>query len=424
MINKLKEINLNNWIIISMILGFLIGMIINLYASTPLIKDILIDNVFYFGGTGFINLMKMLVVPLVFFSIIVGTASLTNSKKIENISIEIIIFYIITTLIAVCLAIGIGSIIQPGNGLNIIGTQYTSNITNNVTLTDNLLNMIPSNPIGSLANGEIIPTIIFAIIIGYILSILQDETKLIKDFVTQANKVMIKMTTLVMKLAPIGVFCLMASTFANLGISGLIPLFKFIISVIIAIFIQLFIIYPILLMVFTKLSPIKFFKKFLSVMIFAFSSTSSNATIPLTLEKLSQLGVSKEVSSFSIPLGATINMDGNAIMQGCAIMFATQAYGLDLGLSALITVIFMAVIASISAAGIPSAAIISMNMLFMSVGLPLDIITIILGIDHFLDMFRTVINVTGDAICTIIVSFRNNVLNVDLFNETDNSRKS
>ena len=352
MINKLKEINLNNWIIISMILGFLIGMIINLYASTPLIKDILIDNVFYFGGTGFINLMKMLVVPLVFFSIIVGTASLTNSKKIENISIEIIIFYIITTLIAVCLAIGIGSIIQPGNGLNIIGTQYTSNITNNVTLTDNLLNMIPSNPIGSLANGEIIPTIIFAIIIGYILSILQDETKLIKDFVTQANKVMIKMTTLVMKLAPIGVFCLMASTFANLGISGLIPLFKFIISVIIAIFIQLFIIYPILLMVFTKLSPIKFFKKFLSVMIFAFSSTSSNATIPLTLEKLSQLGVSKEVSSFSIPLGATINMDGNAIMQGCAIMFATQAYGLDLGLSALITVIFMAVIASISAAGI------------------------------------------------------------------------
>ena len=424
MINKLKEINLNNWIIISMILGFLIGMIINLYASTPLIKDILIDNVFYFGGTGFINLMKMLVVPLVFFSIIVGTASLTNSKKIGNISIEIIIFYIITTLIAVCLAIGIGSIIQPGNGLNIIGTQYTSNITNNVTLTDNLLNMIPSNPIGSLANGEIIPTIIFAIIIGYILSILQDETKLIKDFVTQANKVMIKMTTLVMKLAPIGVFCLMASTFANLGISGLIPLFKFIISVIIAIFIQLFIIYPILLMVFTKLSPIKFFKKFLSVMIFAFSSTSSNATIPLTLEKLSQLGVSKEVSSFSIPLGATINMDGNAIMQGCAIMFATQAYGLDLGLSALITVIFMAVIASISAAGIPSAAIISMNMLFMSVGLPLDIITIILGIDHFLDMFRTVINVTGDAICTIIVSFRNNVLNVDLFNETDNSRKS
>ncbi len=416
MVNKLKELKLNDWIIISMILGFFIGMIINLYASTPFVKDIIIDNIFYFGGTAFINLMKMLVVPLVFFSIIVGTASLSNSRKIGNISVEIIILYIVTTLIAVCLAIFVASIIQPGNGLSMVGTQYTSNITSNVTLTDNLLNMIPSNPIGSMANGEIIPIIIFAILIGLVLSSLQEETPLLKDFFTQANKVMIKMTLWVMKLAPIGVFCLMASTFANLGISGLMPLFKFIISVIIAIAIQLFILYPILLFVFTKLSPIIFFKKFLSVMVFAFSSTSSNATIPLTLEKLSELGVSKEVSSFSIPLGATINMDGNAIMQGCAIMFATQAYGLDLGLSALITVIFMAVIASISAAGIPSAAIISMNMLFMSVGLPLDIITILLGIDHFLDMFRTVINVTGDAICTIIVSFKNKVLDVDLFN--------
>lgn len=422
MINKIKEIGLNNWILISMILGFLVGIVINLFAATPFVKDILIDNIFYFGGTGFINLMKMLVVPLIFCSIVVGTASLSNSRKIGSISIEIILFYIITTLIAVCLAIFIGSIIQPGNGLNMVGSQFTSNITSNVTLTDNLLNMIPSNPIGSIANGEIIPTIIFAIIVGLVLSMLQDETKLVKDFFTQANKVMIKMTSLVMNLAPIGVFCLMASTFANLGISGLIPLFKFIISVILAIFIQMFVIYPLILFIFTRLSPIRFYKKFISVMIFAFSSTSSNATIPLTLEKLSQLGVSEEVSSFSIPLGATINMDGNAIMQGCAIMFATQAYGLDLGLSALITVIFMAVIASISAAGIPSAAIISMNMLFMSVGLPLDIIAILLGIDHFLDLFRTTINVTGDAICTIIVSFRHNVLDVNLFNGDKDSR--
>ncbi len=422
MINKIKEIGLNNWILISMILGFLVGIVINLFAATPFVKDILIDNIFYFGGTGFINLMKMLVVPLIFCSIVVGTASLSNSRKIGSISIEIILFYIITTLIAVCLAIFIGSIIQPGNGLNMVGSQFTSNITSNVTLTDNLLNMIPSNPIGSMANGEIIPTIIFAIIVGLILSMLQDETRLVKDFFTQANKVMIKMTSLVMNLAPIGVFCLMASTFANLGISGLIPLFKFIISVILAIFIQMFVIYPLILFIFTRLSPIRFYKKFISVMIFAFSSTSSNATIPLTLEKLSQLGVSEEVSSFSIPLGATINMDGNAIMQGCAIMFATQAYGLDLGLSALITVIFMAVIASISAAGIPSAAIISMNMLFMSVGLPLDIIAILLGIDHFLDLFRTTINVTGDAICTIIVSFRHNVLDVNLFNGDKDSR--
>ncbi len=417
MTNKLKNITLSNWILIAMILGFIVGLLLNLYVSDSFIKNtILLDNIFYFGGTGFINLMKMLVVPLVFCSIVVGTASLVNTKKIGKISVEIIVLYLATTLVAVCLGILITTIIQPGSGLNIAGTVYSSNMTSNVTLTENLLNMIPSNPINSLANGEIIPTIIFALIIGSILSVLKDETKIVKDFFIQFNKIMIKMTYWVMKLAPIGVFCLMATTFASLGIDALIPLFKFIVCVIIAIFIQSIIIYPILLVIFTKTNPINFIKKFSSVLLFAFSSTSSNATIPLNLEKLSELGVSKEISSFSIPLGATINMDGNAIMQGCAVMFATQAYGMDLGLSALITIIFTAVIASISAAGIPSAAIISMNMLFMSVGLPLDIITIILGIDHFVDMFRTAINVLGDAICTIIVSFKNNALNYDLFN--------
>lgn len=417
MLNKIRQININNFIFIAMILGFLVGMILNLWVPESFFKNtILIDNIFYFGSTAFINLMKMLVVPLVFCSIVVGTASIINTKKIGNITIEIIILYLGTTLIAVCIAILLASLIQPGNGLNMIGSVYTSNVTSNVTLTDNLLNMIPSNPIGSLANGEMIPTIIFALIIGGILSVLKEETRLVKDFFTQFNKIMIKMTIWVMKLAPIGIFCLMASTFATLGLGALMPLFKFITCVILAIIIQSVIIYPLLLLLFTRLSPINFIKKFSSVLMFAFSSTSSNATIPLTLETLSQLGVSEEVSSFSIPLGATINMDGNAIMQGCAVMFATQAYGMDLGLSALITIIFTAVIASISAAGIPSAAIISMNMLFMSVGLPLDIITIIMGIDHFLDMFRTAINVLGDAICTVIVAFKNNALNSDVFN--------
>ena len=418
MFTKIKKITLSNWILIAMLLGFVVGLILNFYVTDPFIKDtLLIDNIFYFGGTGFIKLMKMLVVPLVFCSIVVGTAAISDNKKIGSISVEVIIMYLFTTFLAVCIALLIASIIQPGNGLNMVGTVYSSNITANVTITDTLLNMIPENPVYSLANGDILPIIIFAIIVGYILSKLKEESEVVNTFFSQANKIMIEMTFLVMKLAPIGVFCLMAKTFATLGIAGLIPLFKFIICVIIGIAIQLFIVYPILLVLFTGLNPLTFFKKFISVMSFAFSSTSSNATIPLTLEKLSELGVANEVSSFSIPLGATINMDGNAIMQGCAVLFATQAYGLDLGLSAIITIIFTAIIASISAAGIPSAAIISMNMLFLSVGLPLDIITIILGIDHFLDLFRTTINVTGDAICTIIVAFKNNALNINIFNK-------
>ncbi len=418
MLKKINEIDLNNWILIAMILGFIVGVILNLFVSDPFIKDtVLIDTIFYLGGTGFINFMKMLVVPLVFCSIIVGISGISDTKKIGNISIKLVIFYLATVLLSICLAILISSIINPGNGLHMAGNNFTSDIASNVTLTDNLLNMIPSNPVSSLANGDIIPIIIFAAIIGAALSILKEDVKLITNFFNQLNKVMIKITHFVMKLAPIGVFCLMATTFANLGIEALIPLFEFIICVILGILLQLFVIYPILMVVLTGLNPIQFFKKFASVIMFAFSSTSSNATIPLTLEKLSEMGVSEEISSFSIPLGATIHMDGNAIMQGCAIMFATQAYGMDLGTSALITVIITAVIASISAAGIPSAAIISMNMLFMSVGLPLDIISIILGIDHFLDMFRTSINVAGDAICTLIIAFKNKAFDMEKFRQ-------
>lgn len=208
----------------------------------------------------------------------------------------------------------------------------------------------------------------------------------------------------------------MARTFANLGFDGLMPLSKYIICVLLGLAIQAFIVYPSLLVFFTRLSPIKFFKKFFSVMLFAFSSSASNATIPMNLEKLSEMGVSKDISSFTIPLGATINMDGTAIMQGVAVMFAAQAYGIDLGTTALITVIITAVMASIGTAGVPSVGLITLNMVFTSVGLPIDAIGIIMGIDHILDMFRTAVNVTGDAICTIIVSFKNKGIDLDIFN--------
>ena len=227
---------------------------------------------------------------------------------------------------------------------------------------------------------------------------------------------MMEMTNIVMKFAPIGVFCLIAKTFATLGMDGLMPLSKYVACVLLALAVQAFIVYPTLLVIFTRLNPIKFFKKFFSVMLFAFSSSSSNATIPLNLEKLSEMGVSKEVSSFTIPLGATINMDGTAIMQGVVVMFAAQAYGIDLGLSALITVIFTAVMASIGTAGVPSVGLVTLNMVFASVGLPTDAIGLIMGIDHILDMIRSAVNVTGDAICTIIVSFKNKSVNLDMFN--------
>lgn len=418
MLNRLKEISLGNWILISMILGLIVGLILNFYVTNTFIKEVvLIDNVFYLGGNLFIKLMKMLVVPLVFCSIIVGVTSISDIKKIGSIGGRAILIYLLTTALAVSIALLIAGIVEPGMGLNMTGLADPSNVTTNVTVTSTILDMIPDNPLNSLANGDMLPVIIFGVIVGFILAKLKEETETINKLFTEGNTVMMEMTNIVMKFAPIGVFCLIAKTFATLGMDGLMPLSKYVACVILALAVQAFIVYPTLLVIFTRLNPIKFFKRFFSVMLFAFSSSSSNATIPLTLEKLSEMGVSKDVSSFTIPLGATINMDGTAIMQGVVVMFAAQAYGIDLGLSALITVIFTAVMASVGTAGVPSVGLITLNMVFASVGLPTDAIGIIMGIDHILDMIRSAVNVTGDAICTIIVSFKNKSVDLDVFND-------
>ena len=415
--NRLKEISLGNWILISMVLGLIVGLILNFYITDPFIKNvILIDNVFYLGGTLFIKLMKMLVVPLVFCSIIVGVTSISDIRKIGTIGGRVILIYLITTALAVSIALLIAGIIEPGIGLNMAGLADPSNVTTNVTITSTILSMIPDNPLNSLANGDMLSVIIFGVIVGYILAKLKEETATVNKLFSEGNAIMMEMTNIVMKFAPIGVFCLIAKTFATLGFEGLMPLSKYIVCLLLALAVQAFIVYPTLMVIFTRLNPIKFFKRFFSVMLFAFSSSSSNATIPLTLETLSEMGVSKDVSSFTIPLGATINMDGTAIMQGVVVMFAAQAYGIDLGLSALLTVIFTAVMASIGTAGVPSVGLITLNMVFASVGLPTDAIGIIMGIDHILDMIRSAVNVTGDAICTIIVSFKNKSVDRDMFN--------
>ncbi len=417
MFANMKKISLSNWILIGMILGLIVGLFLNFFVTDPFIKNIvLMDNIFYLGGTLFIKLMKMLVVPLVFCSIVVGAASISDIKKIGVIGGRTIFIYLITTALAVTIALTIGALIQPGAGLDMVVPAQTSNVTLNQTMTDTILNMIPDNPFSSLSTGDMLPVIIFGLLIGVILAKLKEETQIVSDFFSQGNHIMMELTSLVMKFAPIGVFCLMARTFGGLGFSGMLPLAKYVLCVLIGLAIQAFLVYPSLLVLFTRLNPLRFFRQFFSVMFFAFSSSTSNATIPLNLEKLSEMGVSPEISSFTVPLGATINMDGTAIMQGCAVMFAAQAYGIDLGMSGLLIVIFTAVMASIGTAGVPSVGLVTLTMVFNSVGLPVEAIGIIFGIDHILDMFRTAVNVTGDAICTLIVSFKNKALDVDVFN--------
>lgn len=407
-----------------MVLGLIFGLILNFGVHDYFIKNVIfMDNVFYLGGNLFIKLMKMLVVPLVFCSIVVGVASISDIKTLGSIGGTTIVIYLITTAIAVTIALVIGMLIKPGFGLDMAYATQSTNVTLNQTMADTLLNIVPDNPINSLANGDMLPVIIFGVLLGIILAKLKEETQLINDIFTQGNKVMMEMTSIVMKFAPIGVFCLMAKTFGSLGIEGILPLSKYVLCVLIGLAIQAFVVYPSLLAIFTRLNPIRFFKKFISVMFFAFSSSTSNATIPLNMDKLSEMGVSRDISSFTIPLGATINMDGTSIMQGVAVMFAAQAYGIDLGTSALLTVIFTAVMASVGTAGVPSVGLVTLTMVFNSVGLPIEAIGIIFGIDHILDMFRTAVNVTGDAICTIIVSFKNKAMDIDVFNDKKEPEK-
>ena len=416
MFERLKQISLGNWILIGMILGLFFGLFLNFYVHDHFIKNIvLMDNVFYLGGNAFIRLMKMLVVPLVFCSIVVGVSSISDIRKIGTIGGRTILIYILTTAVAVTIALSIGILLKPGLGLNMAAAAQTSNVTINQTMTDTILNIIPENPLNALANGDMLPVIIFGVIIGFILAKLREETDVVNKFFEQSNKIMMAMTGIVMKFAPIGVFCLMAKTFGSLGFDGILPLAKYVVCVLIGLGIQAFVVYPSLLVVFTRLNPVTFFRKFMSVMFFAYSSSTSNATIPLNMNKLEDMGVSRDVSSFTIPLGATINMDGTAIMQGVAVMFAAQAYGIDLGTSALLTVIFTAVMASIGTAGVPSVGLVTLTMVFNSVGLPVQAIGVIFGIDHVLDMFRTAVNVTGDAICTMIVAFKNKSFDVDVF---------
>ena len=320
---------------------------------------------------------------------------------------------------AIITAIGIAYLINPGIGLNMDEVQ-AAEVTTTATDTsfvDTLLNIIPKNPISSLANGDMLPIIVFALFVGIILAKLGSRAQTVANFFLGFNDVMMEMTTAIMKLAPIGVFCLIARTFANLGFSAFRPMLKYMGSVTIALFIQCFLIYQLLLFAFTRLSPIRFIKKFAPVMGFAFSTATSNATIPMSIETLHErIGVSKQISSFTIPLGATVNMDGTSIMQGVAVVFIAQAYGINLTPADLATVVMTATLASIGTAGVPSVGLVTLSMVLTSVGLPIEGIALIMGIDRILDMMRTAVNITGDAVCTTIIADQEKVLDRTIFN--------
>ena len=327
-------------------------------------------------------------------------------------------------MMAVAVALGIAKLINPGIGLDMSAVENVKTTLNgastktDMTLTETILNIIPTNPVASLANGEMLQIIVFALLIGVILAKLKEKAQLVTNFCTQCNDIMMEMTMMIMKIAPIGVFCLIARTFSELGFSAMVPMFKYMITVVCALGVQCFVVYMVLLKLFTGLNPFKFAKKFFPVQAFAFSTATSNATIPLNIDTLEEkMGVSRKISSFTIPLGATINMDGTSIMQGVAVVFVAQAFGIHLTPADYATVIVTATLASVGTAGVPSVGLITLAMVFDSVGLPVSGIGLIMGIDRILDMLRTAVNITGDAVCTTIVAKQNGALDTTVFNK-------
>ena len=405
--NKKKKLGLSQQIFIALIAGLVVGILIHYFMPAGHFRDdVLVEGIFYTIGQIFIRLMQMLVVPLVFFSISDGCRNLGDTETLGKVGVRIVVFYICTTALAIFLSLVLANIINPGKGMNMSlgANEFEVDGGEEFSLSKTILNFVPTNPIGALANGEMIQIIIFAVIVGLLIASMEDRLITLGNVVTEMNDLMMGMTMWVMKLAPIGVFFLISRTFASLGYDVIISMLSYMATVLGGLLVQLILVYMVLLTVFTRVNPINFLKKFAPVMTFAFSTASSNATVPVNIKTLEEMGVDRKISSFTIPLGATINMDGTAIMQGVAVVFIANAYNIELTAADFATVILTATIASVGTAGIPSVGLITLSMVLQSVGLPVEGIAMIMGIDRILDMARSAINISGDATGTIIVA--------------------
>ncbi len=402
----MKKSTLTTKILIGLIVGIIFGLILYPMKEIPFVSNYIIEFALKTGGSIFIKLIKMMVVPLVLISLTVGAASIGDIKKLGRIGAKTLGFYLITTAIAIVIALVVSNLIDPGAGL----TPSSINTVNKTIgeskpFADVLIDMVPSNPIDAMAKGKMLQIIAFALLTGAVLTLLGDKANKIKSLFDTANNLVLAMVNFIMKFAPIGVFCLIAQTFALLGYSAMLPLLKYMASVLGALFIHALFTYQGLLITFVKMNPLTFFKKFFPAMSVAFSTSSSGATIPVTLQTVqNKFGVSKSVSSFTIPLGATINMDGTAIMQGVAVVFIAAVYGISLTMGDYVAVILTATLASIGTAGVPGVGLVMLSMVLVQVGLPVEGIGLIIGVDRILDMTRTVVNITGDAVCTLIIA--------------------
>ncbi|WP_191601094.1 dicarboxylate/amino acid:cation symporter [Marinomonas algicola] len=395
-------------ILIGMVLGVIVGSIMG--PSAEILKPI---------GTLFINAIKMLIVPLVFCSLIVGITSMKDTSKMGRIGLKAIVLYLGTTAVAITIGLTLANIFLPGVGLNMTITDPNAVGKEAPALVQTLLNMIPKNPINALASGNILQIIIFALGLGIALTLCGEKGEpAIKVFESLAEA-MYKLTEIVMKLAPYGVFGLMAWVAGKYGMDILLPLIKVITAVYIGCLLHVLVFYTGMISVIGRLNPIIYLKGLINPAAVAFTTTSSSGTLPATIKaSREEMGVSKGISSFVLPLGATINMDGTALYQGVCALFIAQAFGIDLEFSDYIVIILTSTLASVGTAGVPGAGLIMLSLVLTTVGLPLEGLAIVAGIDRILDMARTSVNVCGDLMVTVLVGKSENELDESIYNKT------
>ena len=416
--NTKKPMSLTGRVILGMVVGILTGFAIqSLFADSGFVNNYIVNGLFEVGGQIFVASLKMLVVPLVFVSLVCGTSSLKDLSTLGRMGGKTLALYIGPTAVAITLALTIGNLFQPGAGADLTAASSFKS-ADAPSLGQVIIDMFPTNPIQAMAEGKTLQVIVFAVLFGIAISAAGKPGERIAAVFSDLNEVIMKLVALLMNLAPYGVFFLMAKLFSGLGLSAIWNLAEYFLVLAGTLLLHGLVTYSAMLKGFTGLSPITFLRKMEDAIMFAFSTASSNATIPVTMETAkNRMGVDNKVASFTVPLGATVNMDGTAIMQGVATAFIAQAYNIDLTMGDYLMVILTATLASVGTAGVPGVGLVMLAMVLNQVGLPLEGIALIMGVDRLLDMIRTAVNITGDSAVTIIVAKSEGSLDESRFND-------
>ncbi|MCC5788417.1 MAG: dicarboxylate/amino acid:cation symporter [Opitutales bacterium] len=412
---------ITTYILFALVAGAVFGLILNVVGQGEegtLGRDYLADGLFELMRIIFMNLLQMLVVPLVLVSLVCGTASMTDISALGRIGLKSVAFYLCTTMLAISMALGLAYLVQPGIGADVpeVAEEELFEGEEAPSLIETIGNVFPSNPFAALAEGNMLQVILFSIFLGIAIVLSGEPGKKVLKGFQQLNDVIIQLVWMVMLIAPLGVFAIIAANLAREGFADIFNLAQYFFLVLGILLFHGFVVYPLILRGIGGLNPLTFLRKMRPVQLFAFGTASSNATIPVNLSNTRErLGVDNKVCSFTIPLGATINMDGTAIMQGVATVWIANVSGVDLSLTQYLIVIVTATLASIGTAGVPGVGLIMLTMVLTAVGLPIENVAILLGIDRLLDMVRTAVNVTGDATASCVIGKSEDALDEEVF---------